>query len=290
LEDRFGITFVYVSPGEFPMGSTRAQVDAAFELCRQDQENCNNYRSWFERQMPQHRVNLDGFWIGETEVTNAQYRPFVEAGGYQRRELWTDVGWQWREENGITQPGCWYDGTWNQPDHPVVCVSWYEAVAYTRWLAQETGVDVRLPTEAQWEKAARGADARTWPWGNEPPDGARLNYCDRNCEHDWKDETVDDGYRYTAPAGSYPAGASPYGVLDMAGNVWEWTSSLYRDYPYWANDGREDITASGSRILRGGAWFNDRHWAPCAFRNWDNATTRHDEAGFRCCAIAASSP
>jgi formylglycine-generating enzyme required for sulfatase activity len=274
MTERFGLEFVYVPAGEFLMGSTATEVEAAFELCQEVSGDCQ--RRWFENEQAQHQVDLPAFWIGKTEVTNAQYRPFIEAGGYMDRELWTGAGWTWREEGDVTQPRCWDDEEWNQPDHPVVCLSWYEAVAYARWLSRETGLDVRLPSEAQWEKAARGTDGRIWPWGDEPPDGTRLNYCDRNCPYDWKDEAVDDGYRGTAPAGSYPAGASPYGALDMAGNVWEWTSTLWGGcewppgfaYPYRADDGREEIEGDGCRVVRGGSWFTPRVFARAAFRYW----------------------
>jgi len=260
LEDRFGMAFVYVPAGEFTMGSDLG----------------------YSNEQPVHAIDLGGFWVGKTEVTNTQYRPFVEAGGYQQQELWTQAGWKWREENNVTQPHCWDSKRWNQPDYPVVCVSWYEAVAYTRWLARETGLDVRLPTEAEWEKAARGTDRRTYPWGNEPPDGTRLNYCDQNCTRPWKDETVDDGYSTTAPVGSYPAGASPYGALDMAGNVWEWTSSLYKNYPYRADDGREDMRGSECcRVLRGGSWNDDREDARSASRHWPNPAYRDAYTGLR---------
>jgi formylglycine-generating enzyme required for sulfatase activity len=240
-------------------------------------------------ELPQHRVDLAAFWIGTTEVTNAQYRPFVEAGGYTDRELWTEAGWEWCESSAVTQPACWDDAEWNQPDHPVVCVSWYEAVAYTRWLARETGLDVRLPTEAEWEKAARGTDGRTWPWGNDPPDGSRLNYCDANCQYDSKDETVDDGYQDTAPVGSYPAGASPYGALDMAGNVWEWTSTLWGGcdwssnfaYPYRPYDGRENMEGSDCRVVRGGAWLLPRVGARPANRDGDFPGGRSGALGLR---------
>ncbi len=166
----------------------------------------------------------------------------------------------------VTQPSFWDDSAYNPPDHPVVGVSWYEAVAFANWLAQETGLSIRLPTEAEWEKAARGSDGRLWPWGNQPPDGSRLNYCDTNCEYDWKNENVDDGYAYTAPVGSYLDGASPYGALDMAGNVWEWTGSLYEEYPYNAADGREELNVGGYRVLRGGAFDDSRYAVRCAFR------------------------
>jgi formylglycine-generating enzyme required for sulfatase activity len=290
MAERFGLEFVYVPAGEFPMGSSEQEADAAIELCQKtySSSGCSSwYSRWLTDEQPQHQVYVDAFWIGKTEVTNVQYRHFVEAGGYADRELWTEAGWEWRESEGVAQPGCWDDERWNQPNHPVVCVSWYEAVAYTRWLSRETGQKVRLPTEAEWEKAARGvpfpaAEARVWPWGDEPPDGMRLNFCDVNCDIGGKDERANDGYRYTAPVGSYPAGASPYGALDMAGNVFEWTSSLHRDYPYQADDGREQIESSECcRVARGGAWKYPHLIARAAIRDSYSPDFRGDALGFR---------
>jgi formylglycine-generating enzyme required for sulfatase activity len=113
----------------------------------------------------------------------------------------------------------------------------------------------RLPTEVEWEYAARGPDELIFPWGNSWDYRSRVNYCDTNCVSNWKDTAYNDGYPELSPAGSYPAGASWVGALDMAGNVWEWTSTIYRNYPYNANDGREDLNNSTTaRTLRGGAW------------------------------------
>lgn len=266
---QFGLEFVRVPAGEFLMGSTEAQVDAQVNAtltqCYDSSKNC--IRPLFENQMPQHNVTLEEFWIGKTEVTNAQYKTFVEAGGYEQPGFWTVAGWENLQQTVRSkshwQKDCWGDDNLNGPDQPVVCVNWFEAVAYANWLALESGLSLRLPTEAEWEKAARGIDGRLWPWGNEPPDGSRLNFCDATCERGWKDESVDDGHQFTAPVGSYPAGASPYGVLDMAGNVWEWTSTASGfcnlrpsnfAYPYQANDGREDMDGRYCRILRGGGW------------------------------------
>lgn len=116
---------------------------------------------------PQHELTLPTYWMGKTEVTNAQFRPFVEGDGYTNQDYWTDVGWAWREEAGITTPCRWDDAEWNGADQPVVCVSWFEAVAYARWASAQTGQELRLPTEAEWEKAARGPSGFIWPWGNE---------------------------------------------------------------------------------------------------------------------------
>ena len=197
LRERFGLAFVLVPGGTFMLGNPPGIGDAD--------------------EQPQHPVTVGNFWLGKTEVTNRQYGYFVDDGGYTHSQWWTAAGWQWREANKLIEPSYWRDEQWNQPEYPVVGVSWYEAVAYTRWLSAATGLTIRLPTEAEWERAARGDDGRVYPWGNEW-DSSQLNYCDKNCDRSWKDEAVDDGYAYTAPIGHYPDG--PYGALDLAGNVW----------------------------------------------------------------------
>ncbi len=246
-----GITLVYVPAGEFWMGSTDGDWGAG------------------ANEKPQHRVYLDGYWIGRTEVTNAQYGQFVDAGGYSQREYWTDEGWQWKESQGSSGPSLWTDAVRGQADYPVAGVSWYEAAAYARWAG------ARLPSEAEWEKAARGTDGRTYPWGNSF-DGTRLNYCDKMCTYDWKDYAVNDGYVYTAPVGHYEGGASPYGALDMAGNVWEWAADWYGETYYTASPQRNPGgPGSGSyRVLRGGSCFLDAAVVRCAYRWWINPDHR----------------
>ena len=155
-------------------------------------------------EQPQRKVYLDGYWMGQTPVTNAHYAAFVKATGRLALRHWSD---------GKIPPG--------QEQHPVIYVSWEDAAAFCAWASQLTGRKVRLPTEAEWEKAARGTDGRKYPWGNSDPTGSRCNFADRNTDFRWRDKNVDDGYRNTSPVGHYPAGASPYGLLDMAGNVWE---------------------------------------------------------------------
>ncbi len=236
---------------------------------------------------------MPAYRISRYPLTNAEYARFIEAGGYDERRYWTEAGWAWREKNGVTQPAYWEDEGWNRPDYPVVGVSWYEAVAYCRWLTEELRVtgyelrvggrdngtstrdfgsgryEVRLPTEAEWEKAARGEHARRWPWGDDF-DPARAN-------------TYESGPGRTTPVGKYsPAGDSPYGAADMAGNVWEWCSSLYRGYPYDPDDGREDWEAEGRRVLRGGSWGNVALLTRCAARYRDRPDFRSNNAGFRC--------
>ena len=173
-------------------------------------------------------MDVDVFWVGATEVTNAQYRFFVDAGGYLDSTLWTQAGWTWRERNAVTEPTCWHRFNFDRPAQPVVCVSWYEANAYAAWLSRETGIDVRLPTEEEWEKAARGTDGRYRTWGEEDPTAARANYAHYLIDLNMGGSapgTFNMGIRHTTPVGAYPAGSSPYGALDMAGNVWEWTRS-----------------------------------------------------------------
>jgi formylglycine-generating enzyme required for sulfatase activity len=200
---------------------------------------------------PVHRVHLDAYAIGKYPVTNAQYQRFVEVTGREPPRHW---------ENGKPVP-------W-MANHPVVYVSWRDAQAYCRWLSETTGGIYRLPTEAEWEKAARGSeDEREWPWGNEF-DAQRANTLEGR--GDWQ----------TTPVGMYSDGASPYGVMDMAGNVWEWTSSLYKPYRYDPGDGREDPEAA-VRVLRGGSWFDDRGYARCASRVGYSPGPSHLGIGFR---------
>lgn len=181
-----------------------------------------------------HRVHVDAFYLGRFPVTQQLYQAFVDATGHPAPA-------DWRE-------GCHLELL---ADHPVVNVSWYDALAYCRWLSAEQSQIYRLPTEAEWEKAARGSDGRPYPWGHEF-DKTRCN-------------TAEGGSGRTTPVDAYPGGTSPYGVLDLVGNVWEWCSTLYADYPYRAEDGREDLSASGWRVLRGGSWF-DMEWGARAAR------------------------
>ena len=281
VEPVTGMVFVPVPAGEFEMGSTEEEVDAALALCNASRGNCE--RGWFADEQPQHTVSLDAYWIGQTEVTNAQFQQFVDAGGYAAERYWSAEGWQVRSDEGWGGPRCLEDENFNAPDQPVVCVSWYEAEAYTRWLSEASGAAIRLPTEAEWEKAARGTDGRIFPWGDEF-DGNRLNFCDVNCEYDWKDETYDDGYTYTAPVGSYPEGASPYGALDMAGNVWEWVNDWYQEDYYSQSPGSnpQGPATGESRVLRGGSWYRDDYLVRSARRDYVFPGLWIGDVGFRC--------
>ncbi len=229
---------VLIPAGEFLMGSEPHEDAGA----RSDE-------------LLRHAVYLPDYSIARTPVTNAQYAVFVEAAGCKPPAHWKDK----------ESPG-------GREDHPVVWVTWYDAVAYCKWLAKATGgTPYRLPSEAEWEKAARGTDGRIYPWGNEWTSG----WCN----------TRESGRGGTAPVGSQPRGASPYGVLDMAGNAWEWTGSQYKSYPYVPADGREDARASADvlRVMRGGSWFDLGSYARCAARRRGRPDGLWSSMGFRVC-------
>jgi formylglycine-generating enzyme required for sulfatase activity len=232
-------------------------------------------------------VYLDGFYIDQTEVTNAMFTKFIDATNYQTdaekqgsglvldiaKQTWSDVqGANWQYPHG---PGSNLNDLGN---HPVVQVSWNDATAYCQWAGGD------LPTEAQWEKAARGSDGRIYPWGDQPPAGNLLNSADRSLDVTWADKSIDDGYQFTAPVGHYPAGASPYGVLDMAGNVWEWVRDGYDDKYYASSPARnpENTTKSDARMLRGGSWNNEAPNLRASNRLRSIPVNRDEVFGFRC--------
>jgi formylglycine-generating enzyme required for sulfatase activity len=235
---------VHVPEGEFLMGSTPEQVAA---LGREFPEG----KEWFEREEPQHRISLPAYEMGKYPITNVEYRAFVRDTDHRAPPYWE--GDTYAEGLG---------------DHPVVSVTWHDAMAYCAWLREKTGKPYRLPTEAQWEKGARGADGRTYPWGDEF-DGNRCN-------------SREDEMRTTTPVGQYsPQGDSPYGLADMAGNVWEWTSTLFRPYPYDAEDGRQEQEEGGPRVLRGGSFSYGQRLVRCACRYWASPDLRDISLGFR---------
>jgi formylglycine-generating enzyme required for sulfatase activity len=203
-------------------------------------------------EMPQQHLALDEFCIAQTPVTNADYATFVQATDHPA-------------------PSHWFNGSFllRLAQHPVTHVDWDDAQAFCRWAG------VRLPTEAEWEKAARGpstrvGDERIYPWGNTPPNATRLNY------------RRTDKRTTTTPVHHYPHGASPYGVLDMAGNVWEWSSSAYAPYPYNAQDGREDLHLRHQRVLRGGSFASPHaDYVRCAMRSLSYPSRRREHIGFR---------
>jgi formylglycine-generating enzyme required for sulfatase activity/tetratricopeptide (TPR) repeat protein len=271
---------VYVPAGSFMMGNTAEDIDAFLAECIACEPP-------FGDEKPRHEVILDAFWIDRTEVTNGQYRRCVEAGECSPPSPPhedcdpEDCPSHWfLESHG---PDSYY-GSPDFDDYPVVYVNWDQARAYCAWAGK------RLPTEAEWEKAARGTEERVYPWGN-TFDGTIVNFCDVNCTFDWKADEWNDNYADTALVGSYGGGVSPYGALDMAGNVIEWTSSRYQSYPYQADDGREDLENSGEvlRVLRGGSWFGTKWHARAAIRHRTGHIRPDAHVGFRC-ACSDSEP
>jgi formylglycine-generating enzyme required for sulfatase activity len=215
-----------------------------------------------------HTVKLDVFALAKTTVTNAQFAAFIAADGYQEEALWSDMGWRWHEGRAGTQPAFWLDPQFNAPDQPVVGVGWYEADAFTRWLARETGLSWRLPTEAEWEAAARGVD-------DEAPRPRIYNTAERGLGHPWPVTTETN--------------VSWCGALDLCGNVWEWCSTRWGrnwqqkdySYPYDAGDGREALSGSHARIMRGGSWFDPLTEANPANRARYLPGSRGSNIGFR---------
>jgi formylglycine-generating enzyme required for sulfatase activity len=246
LPDEPLLGFLEVPEGTFLMGSRKEQDPEAYD-----------------NELPQHAVKLSTYYIARYPVTVAQFRAFVEDSGYQPRRT---------------------DSLRGLDNHPVVYVTWHDARAYCAWLTEqlrgweatpeplgsmvgEGGWQVRLPTEAEWEKAARGNDGQVFPWGDEP-DPNRANY-------------RDTGIGGTSAVGCFLGGASRFEVQDLSGNVYEWCHSLYKTYPYNSDDGREDPRADGRRVLRGGAFHGDRRRVRCAYRYYSLPVGLGNSLGFR---------
>jgi gamma-glutamyl hercynylcysteine S-oxide synthase len=258
---------VFVAGGAFVMGTNDTTVA-------------------YDNERPAHPRELDSFWIDTHPVTNGTYRRFIEDGGYTRRELWTDEGWQWLTETRARHPQQWRcsndagDESWTEivfgrtapldETRPVVHVCWHEASACARWLGK------RLPSEAEWEKAAswdleRGV-ARRYPWGDAPPQQRHAN--------------LDQHTFAPSPAGSYPDGRSWYGCEQLLGDVWEWTSSDFLPYPGFRAFPYPEYSdvhfGARYKVLRGGSWATPAIAIRNTFRNWDLPQRRQLFAGFRC--------
>lgn len=196
---------------------------------------------------PAHDVYLDAFWIDRYEVTTAEWNTYAQAAGLRIRS--------------------------GAADHPIISVSWFDATDYCQWAGK------RLPSEAEWEKAARQTDARTYPWG-EDIDRTRANYgTDKCCDVDGS-----DGYLFTAPVGQYPEGESPYGIHDMAGNVWEWVADWYHSEYYTLQAERNPAgpTDGTLRVVRGGSWSNSPELLRASYRRACSPVSADGNLGFRC--------
>ncbi len=266
------MVMVYVPGDTFQMGSSENEIDDLFAQC-EEQGNDKCERSWYEDQSPQHIVTLNAFWLDQTEITNAQFAAFLNNRGNQ-----TEGGVTWLELESdyalIEQTGDEYRPKSGYADHPVIEVSWYGADAYCRWAGAQ------LPTEAQWEYAAKGTQGHTYPWGD-IFDGTRVNFCDVNCTYDRRTIDYNDGYERTAPVGSYQDGASWCNALDMAGNVWGWTSDWYSDYPSEPQTNPTGPVEGESKVLRGGSFDNSKS-IHASRRAYIIPRDRASNIGFRC--------
>ncbi|MDZ7305033.1 MAG: SUMF1/EgtB/PvdO family nonheme iron enzyme [candidate division KSB1 bacterium] len=264
--------FVEVPAGEFPMGITKEE----------EQWFRKKYNTeWFERSLPQHKIALPTFGIGKYPVTNRSFREFVKDNGYENPQWWnfSRDAEAFRKKLEEKWPRFWRDPRWNGDNYPVVGVSWYEAVAFCNWLTQKWRDEgkigkneiIRLPTEAEWEKAAswdwQNQHKRRFPWGE---------------EYDENLVNAELKIRHTSSVGVYP-NASPCGALDMAGNVWEWCQTAWKKYPYKLDD-RERLTGDSARVarvVRGGAWNSYPRRVACAYRNSNHPDVRNYYLGFR---------
>jgi formylglycine-generating enzyme required for sulfatase activity len=246
-----GMMMIYIPARKFTMGSDEGEADEG----------------------PIHDVYLDDYWMDQTEITNGMYALCVESGSCE-----TPM------KMGSYTRASYYDNKLFA-DYPVIYVDWDMAKAYCEWAG------ARLPTEAEWEKAARSEDARIYPWGNDWDvlKLRRLNFADKNNPEMTSDINVDDGYRDTAPVGSYPGGKSPYEIYDLAGNVWEWVADwydplYYRDSPLNNPPGPTSPTQEITmRVLRGGAWVAaNQNVFHTSNRNGLNPSNFSESIGFRC--------
>ncbi len=207
-------------------------------------------------------IYLDGYWIGKYEVTFDQFDHFCE-------------------EEGIAKPD---DESWGRESRPAINVSYLDAVAYCQWFSRRISCNFNLPTESQWEKAAQGTENRAYPWGDSLSLGNKANFADSSTNFEWRDSTVNDQSKYTAPVGSYPEGSSPYGVMDMAGNVYEWCLDWYSTSRSSSSTKNSRGIKKGTyRVLRGGSWNTSSKCLRTTFRSAAKPSSRNFHIGFRLC-------
>lgn len=271
ITDAFGISMVLIPAGEFEMGMG---MSPALSICRKYSERFDDnecVQSQYDNMGPSHIVSLDAYFIDQYEVTNAAYRECVKDGVCDSPE-----GEQYFSKLSYNSDE--YYGNSKYDEHPVIYIDWEDANTYCEWRQG------RLPTEAEWEKAARGMDGRAYPWGNEF-DNLNVNFCDVNCLYErWADKEHSDGYQDIAPVGSYPGGASPYGVYDMAGNVSEWINDWYGD-DYYSSSSAENPPGPSSgeyRVYRGGNWSSSADFVLTTSRSGLTPDVASTFTGFRC--------
>jgi formylglycine-generating enzyme required for sulfatase activity len=254
--DPKGIEQVWVPAGSFRMGTDEAGLQA---LSAMQPSPPSFVLGEFPSEQPQHTVRLTkGYWIDKYEVTNKAFQAFIGDGGYTNRAYWSEAGWAWLSQQVAGQWPKFCLG--NLPDNPVACISWYEAEAYAKWRGG------RLPTEAEWEYAARGPASLTYPWGNEF-DNSRCNLVDS---------------KELVPVGSYPSGASWVGAEDMAGNVMEWVQDWLGKYPEGEAVDPTGPESGKVKVEKGGWWGSNQFVARSAYRHFEDPPEYGDfHIGFR---------
>jgi toxoflavin biosynthesis protein ToxD len=254
----FEPAMIRIPAGTFLMGTKPKDLDELYSLMKKEKKGMAYEQRL--RESPQFNLELLSFEISQFPITNREYSFFVLDTKYP-----SPLHWQ---NNEVPKEII---------EHPVVNITWRDACAYCKWLSEKTNKEYWLPSEAEWEKAARGTDGRRYPWGN--------NWNPNLCNN------IENGLNTTTPVGHFsPKGDSPYGCADMIGNVWEWCSSRYGGigilpnflYPYNALDGREDINVEDSHILRGGSFLNGSGRARCEYRGKGDMIHKNNHTGFRC--------
>jgi formylglycine-generating enzyme required for sulfatase activity len=210
---------------------------------------------------------LKPFWLACYPVTNTQFRAFIE-NGYRKPKYWTEAGREWRKRSASPAGGYAYDPVAGIANRPVTGITWHEAVAFANWLSEKTHKRYRLPTEAEWERAAAGLEHRKYPFV-----GSRAS--DDACN------TRECGVGQSTAVGIFPEDRTPEGLYDMGGNVWEWCSTLFKEQPYQPDDGREDLAVPGHRILRGGSYDSAHRQIHCSQRLPADPLSRIRMIGFR---------
>jgi eukaryotic-like serine/threonine-protein kinase len=262
IMDEKSVPMRLVPEGEFGMGGSAA---TALAECQELYNDGTCELDWFSDEEPAHIVYLDEFYMDKYEVSMASYRECVTDGVCEPPA----------NVNSSTRPSYYDDPQY--ANYPVINIDWYMANTYCEWRG------ARLPTEAEWEKAARGTDGRIYPWGNSFV-GINVNFCDSNCSKEGANTHFDDGYADTAPIDYYTDGVSSYGIFNLAGNVWEWVADWYGE-TYYANSQYYNPTGPNSgqaRVARGGSWNDFGDVVRALNRNWVRATFFNNVLGFRC--------
>jgi formylglycine-generating enzyme required for sulfatase activity len=284
-----GMKMVRIPAGNFVMGSSESDIAWAMNVLAQGQPIS------LENEYPFHKVRISRpFYIAATETTVAQFKKFVEETGYvtdAEDEKGGEV-YNERERRFDRKPGSsWKNPGWTvTPDEPVVMVSWNDAQAFVEWLSAKEKLPYKLPTEAQWEYAARGGiPMAQFPWGDDLPDGRRANYADKNKDFEWRDRNADGGYKYVAPVGTYEPNG--FGLYDMAGNALEWVRDYYGEdyYRYTPEIDPEGPGHGENRVMKGGEWTFGAVNLRCAFRGWARPDLAIYNGGFRVAIDLASS-